>query len=183
MAIVSQYLFSRFGHEENISLLSGWRSIEDRPAELSNYNSETVFLAEEKARYSNFCELTRDALTAYGRTGAWDKSEKRMQGSDINIVLPKRNTLSRGKFPSGDQGSKLLKSFPRCYRLRGLCYRATRVSFLKKKWGEEKNEGSREGYERKMELTGNPCTQFKSREESDFLFFMIFLFQITENRR
>lgn len=34
------------------------------------------------------------------------------RGSDINIALPKRNTLSRGKFPPEDQGSKLLKSFP-----------------------------------------------------------------------
>lgn len=42
------------------------------------------------------------------------------EGSDINIVLPKRNTLSREKFSPEDQESKLFKSFPRCSQLRGL---------------------------------------------------------------
>lgn len=58
-------------------------------------------MAEKRAGYSNFRILTRSALTAADR-----------RRSDINIALPKRNTLSRGKFPPEDQGSKLLKSFP-----------------------------------------------------------------------
>lgn len=70
----------------------------DRLAALE-YNSEEVFWPRNAPGYSNFRELTRGALTVSRR------------GSDINIALPKRNTLSRGKFPPEDQGSKLLKSF------------------------------------------------------------------------
>jgi len=58
------------------------------------------YFGRERAGYSNFRELTRGALTVSRRR------------SDINIVLPKRNTLSRGKFSPEDQGSKLFKSFP-----------------------------------------------------------------------
>lgn len=87
----------RNGRQEDISILSGW----DRWRSLrgSRVQFRGGILAKKRAGYSNFRELTRGALTA-GR-----------RGSDINIALPKRNTLSRGKFPSEDQRSKLLKSF------------------------------------------------------------------------
>lgn len=66
-------------------------------------------MAEKCAGYSNFRTLTRGALTVGDRGGV---EREAGTGSDINIALPKRNTLSRGKFPPEDQGSKLLKSLP-----------------------------------------------------------------------
>lgn len=55
-------------------------------------------------------ETRQDIPTSVNSLEAlWLRAGRR---SDINIALPKRNTLSRGKFPSEDQGSKLLKSLP-----------------------------------------------------------------------
>lgn len=89
---------SRNGREEDISILSGWDRW--RSPRGSRVQFREGILVEKRAGYPNFRILTRGSLTGWGR------------GSDINIALPKRNTLSRGKFPPEDQGSKLLKSFP-----------------------------------------------------------------------
>lgn len=129
----------RNGREEDISILSGWDRW--RSPRGSRVQFREGILAEKRAGYSNFRILTRGALTVEDR-----------RGSDINIALPKRNTLSRRKFPPEDQGSKLLKSFPGVPNSAdfGAVRRArarARDSFLEKKT--------------KTKLTGNPCVKFK----------------------